>query len=798
MSLPYITGSSPLAARSRAGPLGRYLPPIPPGVAAEWLASHLDPGSIVLDPFGTSPRLVLEAARTGYRVVVSANNPITRFFMEIGALPPSEPDLRSALAELAASFKGHQRLEPLIKELYLTDCVECGKSIQADAFLWERQASSPYARLYRCPHCGDSGERPVTEADVARAAAFPAGGLHQARALERVSPLDDPDRHHAEEALAVYLPRAVYALFTLINKLDSLHDLPERRKHAIALLLAACDQANSLWGYPTARDRPRQLSIPSRFRENNVWMALENSIEQWMDWTSAGRSSLTLVKWPQLPPEEGGISIFEGRLKDLAATLPDIPVSAVLSAFPRPNQAFWTLSALWAGWLLGRESVLPLKVVLRRRRYDWSWHTAALTSALSSLAPLLGPGTPFFGLIGETEPGFLTSTYVSSVISGFNLVGAALRIERGQAQITWRRKLTKEKLSETISSKGIMVITPQDQDQGKKPSSIAASAARSFLQERGQPAEYLAIHAAALASIAEESLIMDLERSASESSQPPVSEFPPAEIYNKIQSIFKEAFTFPNGFIRFGGGEQSLDTGRWWLRGEHDYEKVVQAPLADRVEEAVVRYLQKHPGCSLVELDQALCLPFPGLLTPDPQLIQICLESYGEEGQNGENTWSLRPQDTPASRRTDLNEMRELITEIGQRLKYSAIEEQAVAESTLESNLRRAPVLWKDEQGNVKFAFYVIASSNFGRIMDEARYPPQCSLIVLPGSRSNLVAYKLQEDPRLREIVDQGWRFIKFRHLRWLAESPLVSRESLDEQFSQDTLTFTAPQMRLL
>ena len=45
-------------------------------------------GSWVLDPFGFSPRLALEAARAGYRVLVTVNNPITRFLLEMSARPP--------------------------------------------------------------------------------------------------------------------------------------------------------------------------------------------------------------------------------------------------------------------------------------------------------------------------------------------------------------------------------------------------------------------------------------------------------------------------------------------------------------------------------------------------------------------------------------------------------------------------------------------------------------------------------------------------------------------------------------
>ena len=118
--IPYLAGR-PL---DRPEPLARFLPPIPEGVITSWLRSNIPPGAdtsqpvLVLDPFGASPRVALEAARAGYILLVAANNPITRFMLEIAAHPPTEDELRAALADLAASKKGDERLEPHIRSLY--------------------------------------------------------------------------------------------------------------------------------------------------------------------------------------------------------------------------------------------------------------------------------------------------------------------------------------------------------------------------------------------------------------------------------------------------------------------------------------------------------------------------------------------------------------------------------------------------------------------------------------------------------------------------------------------------------
>ena len=144
----YIPGLSP----ADPGPLSRFIPPLEEGVVSAWLPQHATAGSWLLDPFGFSPRLVLEAARAGYRVLVTVNNPITRFLLEVSANPPSEADFKAALADLAVVKKGEERLQGHLQSLYLTSCEKCEQEIQAQAFLWRKGEDVPYARIYKCPH----------------------------------------------------------------------------------------------------------------------------------------------------------------------------------------------------------------------------------------------------------------------------------------------------------------------------------------------------------------------------------------------------------------------------------------------------------------------------------------------------------------------------------------------------------------------------------------------------------------------------------------------------------------------
>jgi hypothetical protein len=697
----------------------------------------------VLDPFGFSVRLVLEAARAGYRVLVTVNNPITRFLLEMSANPLLEGDFKAALADLAAGKKGDERLGTHLQSLYLTPCEKCGNEIQAEAFLWRKGEEAPYARMYTCPHCEDSGERDANPLDIERARKIAATDtLHRSRAFERVVALDDEDRVYAEEAIQYYLPRPLYFLTTVINRLDSLNLTPERRRALNALILIACDAGNTLWDHPSERRRPKQLNVPAQFREHNLWMQLERGISRWTETAS----SVVIEAWhagePRKIPESGGICIYEGRLKDLAEEVKkEIPIKAVIGSLPRPNQAFWTLSALWAGWLWGPEAVEPYKPALRRRRYDWAWNASASNAAFTHLFGLLRLGTPFLALLSEPEPSFLSSALTAASAAGFDLASLALRTEHDPIQIQW---ICGEHLKRQ----------PNQPDIEEVKEAIHAQ-----LVERGEPASYLHVHAAGLIALAQSHALKQNEQ-----------EFD--EALRATQALIQNALEGDSRFVHYSSGE-SVDTGLW---GSHELIHGYES-LSDRVEVAVVTFLQKHPNSIYLEIEQDLYPRFSGLLTPSKGMIYAVLSSYANREQ-GE--WKLRPEDLAAARRTELNTIPGLIEAIGKRLGYSTRKQDR-------------HYLW-EQNGTVQRIFYILASALLGRAISETPFPPEQTVIVIPGGRAALASYKAARDPMLAAHIKIR-QVVKYRLLRTLIELPVLTREIFEEQVAGDPLEKSRPQM---
>ncbi|MCC7118274.1 MAG: hypothetical protein IT310_07085 [Anaerolineales bacterium] len=727
-ALPYIPGFEP----PDSGPLARFLPQLEASVISAWLTELNKPTAWLLDPFGFSPLLVLEAAQSGYRVLVTANNPIARFLLETYANPPSQAEFNAALADLSAVKKGEERLGAHLQELYATTCEKCGQTLQAQAFLWRKEEDAPYARIYQCPRCGDAGERTATELDRERAKKIAeTDTLHRSRLFERVVALHDEDRIYAEEAIQHYLPRPLYALTTIINRLGALNLSAERKRALTALVLLACDAGNTLWAYPEERKRPKQLSTPPRFREDNLWNQLERGIGRF----ARTGSTVPCEAWPNKIPESGGICLYEGRLSDLAKEVRrEIPIAAVIGSLPRPNQAFWTLSALWAGWLWGSEAVEPYKVALRRRRYDWAWNATALSAMFKHLNEILPDGVPLFGLLPEPEPSFLTSALSAAQSAGFKLQGVAARTAHDPVQILWQ-SAQKEKAN------GINLESVQ-------------SAMRALITARGEPASYFHLHLAGLIACAE-----------SNSLKPPTLEFD--ETLRQTQNLFENALKEDAGFTHYSSGV-GVETGMWSLLAP-DGEA-----LSDQVEKAIVTYLQKHSETIFLDVEEDLYPRFPGLLTPSKGLIYAILHSYARKDSP---LWRLRAEDYASARNAEIKTLLGVLEELGRRLTYQV-------------ELQGKTLVWK-ENGIIRRKFNVMASAILSRALENA---DETTTLVVPGGRAGLIAYKQNRDPALAARIKRH-KLVKYRVLRALLEVPVLTREIFAAQIAGDPIEESKNQM---
>lgn len=740
---PYIHGK----AFTRVPPLQSYLPGIQAGVVGSWLSTSLSPLDWVLCPFGSSPLAAVEAARAGFRVLIPIHNPVLRFLVRKQAAPPSQDELNSALVKLASSYKGKDRLKPHLLSLYETDCPLCGRKTSAVSFIWDTSSRQPVTKICRCSACGEESKVGVNEEDLKKALAFNDQSPTHARALTRVTSPSDPIRIQVENALATYPPRSVYALFTALNKVTGF-SLPEEEKSNLEILLLHAFYRCSQTFMQSDSDGEHGGSERGHFREENVWFAMEEALECW---TGDGHS-IPVITWPETAPEAGSITIFPGRVKELVPQLIGFPIRGVVMVYPRPTPEFWSLSALWTGWLWGQEAAAPLRGILSSRDLDWPWMTHASQITLNELREVLPDDIPALGLMPGVGTRSLLSWTSGSLAAGLRLQSLALNPDHHQAQSCWTINPSTSESRSAINHRALI-----------------RQAGLEALKRSGEPIHTLSLYGAGVSSLAGAGYPESGSQMANS-----------GEYYPQLLVDYEENIAYRQGFLHYPEIES------WW------HQELDLAPLtqSDQVEKMLVRILLENKSpVQENSLYQNIYDAFPGLGTPPSGLIEACLRSYAEQDPGRPSFWVIKTNDRPASRVQDLKGMEEIISSIGRNLEYQVFSGEAPENLSL--------VVWQDGGTDVE-RFYISASGLLNKVVTTGGKDNKKGWIILPGSRAGLIHYKLRHNPILAETIEGNWRLIKYRHLRRLQEQGGLTRDNYLERFCLDPFTSDSPQLHLI
>ncbi len=747
---PWVRGSEPGLLPEHSLPLERYFPPYEEGMVRNWVRQYASPGAYILDPFGQNPFTVLELARAGYRVLVSANNPIAAFTLRVLAAAPGAEMISQALLQLNQKrMRDGSTLEEYLGNFYRLDCPdpECGaeSKFEVETFIWAEDGNNPYLAIGSCAECGYSDEVELTPSMLENLGKTPSYALTRSQILEKVAGQDPPLRRVMEEVISYYSPRALVALQLLLSKIET-SGLSQQQSDVLkAMWLTTADQANHLWIWPRARNRPRQLIRPPLYQETNVWKTFLRSATLW----TQPDKEVSLRDWPKRLPPTGGISLFEGRLRELGELPEPGLIKLVQTSLPRRNQAWWNLSGLWSGWLWGKEGVKTLRNSLLKQRYDWTWHSTALKKVLAQLPGLIGQDVPVMLLTCELDTLFLFAGMLGAKNAGLQLHAAAIDGENETLQCVWR-----------------LPVLVQSPLIARQPQVGIKTSGKTFISQLGEPTHWLRVLAYAIADQLARGNLDERPRD--------------GEMLNDLESEFATGLNDPSVFQRFNPGT-TPEAGLYWLA------KPPADPLsmADLAEQVIVSALQSRSALSFDELYVALYSRLSGMMTPSDELVQAILESYAQEEKLESSTIiKILPRESAVARTEDLKQIRILLEQMADRLGYAR-----------ESRPER--MLWLDQSGTPLYSFFPIAGAQISKILATNQDLPGQKFIVLPGSRSNLIAYKLKRDPNLRLLKGDRWQLVKFRQLRNLAGNPLLNRDLFVSQINSDPPEFHTSQLAL-
>jgi hypothetical protein len=326
--------------------------------------------------------------------------------------------------------------------------------------------------------------------------------------------------------------------------------------------------------------------------------------------------------------------------------------------------------------------------------------------------------------------------------AGFDLNGLALRSPDDPVQFLWTRG---ERLKREVHAPDLGSLRKAMHDH---------------LAERGEPAGYILLKTVALEVLARAHALhvegQDMEAAVRDS-----------------RATLESALGGGERFAHYSTGE-SIESGTWGL-----LEWPAVQPLTDRVEVLTVNYLQMHPECSQLEVERLLCPELPGLFTPSARTILAVLSSYAEKQ---DSLWRLREEDKASSRQEELRTITSIIEKTGARLDYKVHRDGQW-------------VRW-EERGALVMAFSILASAIVSPVVMENPFPPELSVLVVPGGRLGLIAYKTAVHPALAEKL-KDYRWQRFRLWRALADVKILTRESFEEQLASDPVDRAQGQMMM-
>ncbi|HEX2193807.1 MAG TPA: hypothetical protein VHK63_02460 [Candidatus Limnocylindria bacterium] len=638
-------------------------------------------------------------------------------------------------------------------------------------------------------------------------------GAHYDQLRDRF-PVLDGRAELVDEILDLYTPRNLYALQAIATKIET-----EIRDTALAaafrLALAACLlPASRLNGYPgrvaSLRISGGHVRHPaSRFqREVNVWRLFESAVHDVRVALAALGRERRPARFAAGLEELGGVAAanvlwIRCRPAVVGQYLPGDGIDMVLGSVTGPASADeLSFEYLATAWLLGREAAETLRLEplfgSASGRSDVAEATA-LRHAVASAAGALKPDGWFSVIVEGPNPDRAMAVAIAGAAAGLRLVHVIHRESRRSGEgitIHMRKPSAEDRLREAMQPHPLRLGADDGHLTYPELAEAIDRAAVGLLRTRGEPAGLTRIAASVLLELERSGLLRRLAQpranggNGSEAGAAPADqrmERGPAALLSTLLREELRRHDHPH-LVGLGDPDRPL----WWLRDP----ELADAPLADRVEWSTFSILSTAGRLDEDAFLERIYALFPGLEAPDEELVRACLAAYAVTGEGGR----LRTEEELGRRLEEHARIIGLLVDYAHRLGLRAWVSRrehlrAYAGGSLLDRLYederraylplivRAPAevlgsvdaIWY-RRGRLAFLFEVEWTAMMGEaVLRRGRQieptDQQARFLVFPRERTELVRFKLERSPWLREEVErQNWHFLKWQHLEDLVE----------------------------
>jgi hypothetical protein len=654
-------------------------------------------------------------------------------------------------------------------------------------------------------------------------------GPHYQQLRDRF-PVLDGRSELVDELLDLYTPRNLYALQTIANKIDA-----EFREPALSavfrLALAACLLPGSrLNGYPgrvaSLRISGGHVRQPaSRYqREVNVWQLFEGAVRDVRTAIAALGRDRRPARFAAGLEDLGGVSAanvlwIRCRPAVVGQYLPEDGVDLVLTSIGASGSVDEiSFEYLATGWLIGREAAETLRLEPlfgSGPARSGAAEAAALRHAMASASGALKPDGWFVVILEGDDVDRLLAVAVAGAAAGLDLVDVIHRQSRRSGDgvtLHFHKPSVEDRLRAAVQPRPLRLGAEAGRLTYPELADAIDTAAVSLLRSRGEPAGMVRIAAAVLLEMQRADLLRRVAHARpngeAEEQTDPDLEGRLARGGGLLGSLLREELERDDhpSLVRLSEGDEPM----WWLRDP----EVAESPLADRVEWSTFSVLSTAGRLDEGGFLERIYALFPGLDSPDEELVRACLAAYGRSGDGG----SLRTDDDLGRRLEEHAAMIAALVDYAHRSGLRAWvsrreHHRAVGDGTLLDRLHederraylplivRAPTevvgavdaIWY-VRGRLALLFEVEWTAMLGEpVLRRGRQIPpadeQARFFVFPAERTELLRLKLERSPWLRaEVKRQNWHFLKWQHLSALVAGEGAGLDRLEPYLGLDPL----------
>ena len=779
----------PLETLPLPRPLDRFGTGFPATLAEVYANAYSPRRGVVLDPLAYPWSAADAAERADRRGVARSREPLGEWARRVIAQAPTGDEILAALDRVGESALVGTPHRIAMRELYGSSCATCRGPVIVEAFLWERDASVPTKKAFRCGICAREGRALLIEAanddDAAASQRLEQRGMAYWQFVERFGP-DPAAQALGESVAALYTPRNLTAFVATLRAIETaLQDSPGRQVLLLCALevLVSGSRLNALAGHgaPLRVEKGRaRRPHASQAREVNVWLEFDRTVRELVAWLQS-RGALppaALRRTLDLDPGDADLVMCQAPVEDLLGG--------------------WTMVA--AVVLLGTRGLKPAdsgegRVVGRERLLR------TVRAALSDGYRGSRPEAPAVVYVPHADLASVAAVTLGAAGAGYRLRG-----------ITYQRDAL---ATPVAGGSGAAAICDFDRDvpllRDHGPADAAAiedairAGVRNAIAARGEPVATDRAGVAALESLAARKLLASLTLSRAGG----VSEL---EIFlDHFRSALADARRSGIVTVDLDGpaAEHAQDTTLYALA-----QPAETTPIDDRLEWGVWGLLSSSREIETRTLVRRSYGLFRDIETPDREIVERCIAAYGRQGDDGR--WRLREEDGLVRRQAGQTLLAAQLVDAGHRLGFKVhvgrdLERRALPAthadrgavlSDLMTDAERAiPVsrvsrvsvdaleyidcVWY-ERGHMVFVWQLEWTARMHRslvALGEA-IPDEDHLfrfLAIADERRPLAEFKLRRSPALADLVRRrGWRFVKWAPLRGWATRPDVALDLLE------------------